>query len=70
MTPGPARVPAGDLQAALWHLLGNPTIASAWSQALLVAGVAAVLLRPGAPLPRYHSIRSTRRCTQRTVATS
>lgn len=36
--------------AALWHLLGNPTIASAWSQALLVAGVAAVLLRPGAPL--------------------
>lgn len=36
--------------AALWHLLGNPTIAPAWSQALLVAGVAAVLLRPGAPL--------------------
>ena len=35
--------------AAVWHLLGNPTGASGWSQGLLVAGVAAVLLRPGAP---------------------
>lgn len=37
--------------AAIWHLLGNPSGAPAWSQALLVAGGAAVLLRPGAPLP-------------------
>jgi len=37
--------------AAVWHLLGNPTAAPAWSQALLTVGVAAVLLRPGAALP-------------------
>jgi hypothetical protein len=37
--------------AAVWHLLGNPLTAPAWAQAVLVAGVAAVLLRPGAPLP-------------------
>jgi hypothetical protein len=37
--------------AAVWHLLGNPTIAPAWSQALLTLGVGAVLLRPGAALP-------------------
>jgi hypothetical protein len=37
--------------AAIWHLLGNPLGAPAWSQALLVAGAGAVLLRPGAPLP-------------------
>jgi hypothetical protein len=36
--------------AAVWHLLGNPDVAPAWSQALLLAGVMAVLLRPGAPL--------------------
>lgn len=36
--------------AAVWHLLGNPTAASDWTQALLVLGVAAVLLHPGAPL--------------------
>jgi hypothetical protein len=37
--------------AAIWHLLGNPLGAPAWSQALLVAGAGAVLLRPGSPLP-------------------
>lgn len=37
--------------AALWHLLGNTGSAPAWAQAVLVAGVGAVLLRPGAPLP-------------------
>lgn len=37
--------------AAVWHLLGNPLLAPAWAQAVVVAGVAAVLLRPGAPLP-------------------
>lgn len=36
--------------AAVWHLLGSPTSAPGWSQALLTAGVAAVLLRPGVPL--------------------
>jgi hypothetical protein len=36
--------------AAVWHLLGNPSGAPAWAQALLVAGVGAVLLRPGDPL--------------------
>jgi hypothetical protein len=37
--------------AALWHLLGNPLNGPAWGQAILVAGVGAVLLRPGATLP-------------------
>lgn len=37
--------------AAVWHLLGNPSGAPAWAQAVLVAGVGAVLLRPGDPLP-------------------
>ena len=36
--------------AAVWHLLGNTGTAPAWAQALLAAGVAAVLLRPGAPM--------------------
>ncbi len=33
--------------AAVWHLLGNTTTAPAWAQALLTAGVGAVLWRPG-----------------------
>lgn len=37
--------------AALWHLLGNPLNGPAWAQGILVAGVGAVLLRPGATLP-------------------
>lgn len=37
--------------AAVWHLLGNPGIAPAWSQVLLSLGIGAVLLRPGAALP-------------------
>lgn len=37
--------------AAVWHLLGNTAGAPAWAQAVLVAGVAAVLLRPGEPVP-------------------
>jgi hypothetical protein len=37
--------------AALWHLLGNPLNGPAWAQAILVAGVGAVLLRPGATVP-------------------
>src|SRR3546814_4054833 len=37
--------------AAIWHLLGATTSSPAWAQALLTAGVAAVLLRPGAVAP-------------------
>jgi len=37
--------------AAVWHLLGNPTVAPGWSQVLLTVGAGTVLLRPGAPLP-------------------
>ena len=37
--------------AGAWHLLGNTTLAPAWAQALLAAGVVAVLLRPGAVVP-------------------
>jgi hypothetical protein len=37
--------------AAVWHLLGNPNGAPVWAQAVLVAGVGAVLLRPGDPVP-------------------
>jgi len=37
--------------AAVWHLLGNTATAPAWAQALLMAGVATTLLRPGAPVP-------------------
>jgi hypothetical protein len=37
--------------AAVWHLLGNPTLAPAWAQLLLTAGVGAVLWRPGEVLP-------------------
>lgn len=37
--------------AAIWHLLGNTTTAPAWAQALLSAGAAAVLLRPGSVPP-------------------
>src|SRR5690606_36378601 len=32
------------------HMLGNPTLAPAWSQGLVGAGVVLVLLRPGSPL--------------------
>ena len=37
--------------AGAWHVLGNPTLAPGWSQLVLAAGVAAVLLRPGAVAP-------------------
>lgn len=36
--------------AAVWHLLGATTTSPAWAQALLTVGIAAVLLRPGAPV--------------------
>lgn len=35
--------------AAVWHLLGATTTSPAWAQALLVVGIAAVLLWPGSP---------------------
>jgi hypothetical protein len=37
--------------AAAWHLLGNTVTAPARAQALQAAGIALVLLKPGAPVP-------------------
>jgi hypothetical protein len=37
--------------AHAWHVIGNPTIAPAWAQALVALGVVLVLLRPGAVAP-------------------
>jgi hypothetical protein len=35
--------------AAVWHLLGNPTLGPGWAQALVAVGAGLVLWRPGSP---------------------